>query len=66
MKWELNSRKVQVPTLNEYDQNKQDYENYKVAPQGTSIYETDKLYEKGMLDQLSKIVLENVLIQRAH
>ncbi|MCM4169731.1 deoxyribose-phosphate aldolase [Arenibacter sp. H213] len=43
-----------------------DYENYKVAPQGTSIYETDKLYEKGMLDQLSKIVLENVLIQRAH
>ncbi|GGW43268.1 DUF6503 family protein [Arenibacter certesii] len=40
-----------------------DYENYKASPQKVTLYETDKLYEKGELELLSKIELENVVVK---
>ncbi len=40
-----------------------DYENYKADPESVSIYDTDKLYEKGDLELLSKIISENVMVQ---
>lgn len=40
-----------------------DYNNYKFSPQKVSLYDTDKEYEKGNLELLSKIELENVDVQ---
>ena len=40
-----------------------DYENYKPLKEGTGILEIGQLYDKGELELLSKIELENILVE---